>query len=64
MDKPTGMKDSHLEYLDQLRKSGRTNMWGAVPYMEDELGLDKKLAGKIHSYWMNTFEERHPTKGG
>lgn len=52
---PEGITDDHLDYLDNLRDSGVTNMFGARPYVADEFGVDKNEAGKILSYWMKTF---------
>ena len=48
--------DEHLEYLDGLRESGETNMFGARPYLLREFPcLNKKDAGDILEYWMQTF---------
>lgn len=33
MERPEGLTDDHLEYLDELRESGVTNMFGARPYV-------------------------------
>lgn len=53
--------DEHLEYLDDLRDSGVTNMFGARPYVEDAFPeLTSEQAGKVLVYWMQTFSERHP----
>jgi hypothetical protein len=44
------MKDTHVEYfayLDDLRASGVTNMFGARPYVEEEFGLSKAEATKV-----------------
>jgi hypothetical protein len=60
IEKPENLTDEHLEYLDELRESGVTNMFGARPYLIaefPELKIDE--AGKILSYWMKTFSERH-----
>jgi hypothetical protein len=48
-------------YLDRLRESGITNMYGAGPYVEDEFGLGRQEAGELLIEWMTTFESRHPT---
>ena len=32
--------EEHLDYLDCLRESGVTNMWGASVYIEEELNKD------------------------
>jgi hypothetical protein len=50
--------DKYYDYLDNLRESGITNMFGARSYLQEafeELGEDKKLAGDILSDWMVTF---------
>ena len=49
-----------LTYLDDLRESGVTNMYGAAPYLCENYGLDRKLAGEVLGYWMRTFTQRHP----
>jgi len=49
----------HLEYLDDLRKSGAANMFGAAPYLEQEFSLDRNEAKAILAYWMETFDQRH-----
>lgn len=61
MEKPqVDNLEEMLEYLDELRESGVTNMWGAVPYLVNEFDMDdEKLAGQVHSYWMKTFGDRH-----
>lgn len=48
-----------FEYLDRLRESGETNMWGAVPYIQEEFDIYKGEAGDLHTKWMKTFGERH-----
>jgi hypothetical protein len=60
MDRPEKCRTVHLEFLDDLRKSGVTNMFGAVPYLRDAFDLTRDEASKILSYWMKTFgqEER------
>jgi hypothetical protein len=50
--------DEHLEFLDGLRESGVTNMFGARPYLVEEFGLSKADASAILSEWMRTFGER------
>lgn len=49
-----------FEYLDNLRESGETNMYGTRPYVAGAFGLDEKVAGKVLSKWMQTFGDRHP----
>jgi len=50
----------YYEYLDELRKSGRTNMFGATSFLIKTFPeLDKGKAKDILADWMNTFEDRH-----
>lgn len=58
-----GTKTKHdlefYQYLDELRRSGTTNMFGARPYLIDEFDMDdKELAGSILLDWMHTFSAR------
>lgn len=46
-----------FEYLDELRESGRTNMFGAVAYVRDELAWEKDEAMAVVRLWMNTFSD-------
>jgi hypothetical protein len=55
MDKE--LKQEVFEYLDKLRESGITNMFGAAPYVQSEFGVDQKEARKLLSEWMRTFGE-------
>ena len=57
--RPSLITDEHLEYLDDLRESGITNMFGASVYIEDEFDVSRADARLILSYWMKTFKERH-----
>ena len=45
-----------FEYLDELRESGETNMWGAVPYIERDLGHDNKTSKSLQLKWMESFD--------
>ena len=59
-EKPEMMTEEHLEFLDELRESGETNMFGATPYLTDDFPeLSKWDARAILSYWMRTFSDRH-----
>lgn len=60
IERPEDATDDVLDYLDDLRESGATNMFGAAPYLVEEFDFDKRTAREILSYWMATFSERHP----
>ena len=62
--RPEYMEEGHLEYLDILRQSGKTNMFAAAEYLTGKKGmvgiedvelLDINQARKVLSYWMKTF---------
>jgi hypothetical protein len=55
--------DEVFVYLDNLRESGVTNMYGAAPYVEEEFGLGHREAQAVVGRWMRTFTQRHPKEG-
>lgn len=46
----------YFDYLDRLRQSGKTNMLGAVPYLQKEFPelLDRDQAVQILQAWMDS----------
>ena len=50
------IKDMHT-FLNDLRDSGVTNMFGAAPYLQNEFGLDKREARQVLANWMQSFSE-------
>ena len=63
MEKPATLRDEHLEFLDELRESGITNMWGAAPFIKEDFPeLSRTEARQILFYWMDTFGIRNPNK--
>jgi hypothetical protein len=50
----------YLQYLDELRESGVTNMFGASQWLEDAFDIQRSTAKPVLLYWMATFSERHP----
>lgn len=50
------MNEKHKQFLDDLRESGETNMFGASPYVQEEFGVDRKEARAIVLEWMATFK--------
>ena len=47
--------NKYLRYLENLRRSGITNMFGAAPYLANEFGLSSQEARKILSDWMHNY---------
>lgn len=46
-------RQKYYDYLENLRKSGKTNMWGAAIWLEQEFGLSYKEAGDILTDWID-----------
>jgi len=57
MQRVSIITDEHLEYLDVLRESGKTNMFGAGSWLKNEFGVSSAEAVVILKYWMDTFGE-------
>ena len=52
--------EKYYVYLDNLRESGITNMYGAVPYLKKAFKIKEDIATTILSNWMRSFPTRHP----
>lgn len=51
--------EKYYEYLDGLRESGQTNMFGASPYLEQQFPeLTQRKAKDILVDWMKTLGQR------
>jgi hypothetical protein len=51
----TEMEQEVLVYLNELRESGVTNMYGAGPYIQEEFGVNRTEARKYLTLWMANF---------
>lgn len=51
-----GVWCEYFLYLDDLRESGVTNMWGAGPYLQREFDLDENTARKVFLTWVDYFD--------
>lgn len=47
----------YFDYLENLRQSGATNMYGAGAYLELAFGLNEKEADKILGLWMHNYSQ-------
>ena len=57
--RPGFITEEHLTFLDELRESGITNMFGATPFILDRFWrLTAPQAREILTYWMKTFTIR------
>lgn len=48
--------NQYFKFLEKLRDSGVTNMFGAVQYLVDEFGITREEAKKILVSWMETYK--------
>ena len=47
-----------FEYLDELRDSGVTNMFGAGSYLQRDCNLEKKESHEVLGMWMKSFGDK------
>ncbi len=50
-------------YLDALRETGRTNMFGAGRYVELEFGVSEQEARNFLTRWMTDFSKEKKNEG-
>ena len=58
MRKTTEQEKEVLEFLNMLRITGVTNMFGATPYIKDEFDLDSKESKRLLMLWMENFNDK------
>ena len=46
----------YFEYLNDLRDSGVTNMFGAAVYLQRDFGLSRQESRDILLKWMQSFK--------
>lgn len=49
-------REEMFAFLEDLRTSGETNMFGAAPYLQEFFKLDKKQATMVLVDWMQNRE--------
>ena len=57
-------KEDIFAFLDNVRESGRINMFGAAPVLQEVFGLDRRDARDMLLEWMDTFAERNKVANG
>lgn len=50
------MSNPYWNYLEILRRSGVTNMYGASPYLKKKFCLDKERSDTILCDWMHNYD--------
>jgi len=53
----TPLEKDALGYLNELRLSAITNMFGAAPFVEAEFNVDRKESVRLLKLWMKNFNE-------
>ena len=51
-----GDMDSYFSFLNFLRTTGVTNMYGAPAYLRDEFDLNKQESQFVVTAWMQSFQ--------
>ena len=51
---------NYFEFLDDLRESGVTNMWGAGPYLQRAFSRGKDEAMDVFLKWIGSFDPDQP----
>lgn len=59
-EESTEEEEEVFDYLDELRESGETNMFGATQYIQEEFDMDKATARAYLMKWMKTYSDKHP----
>ncbi len=52
-------KEVIFNFLNDLRESGKINMFGAAPYVEEMFGLERAEARSAVMEWMKSFEVKN-----
>jgi hypothetical protein len=47
------MNKAHVAFLRRLRAGGRSNMYGAVPYLMNAFGIDRDHAFRVICEWLD-----------
>ncbi|HUF36740.1 MAG TPA: hypothetical protein VMN37_12370 [Gemmatimonadales bacterium] len=50
---PVGRTARYHTFLRRLRAGGRSNMYGAIPYLMDRFGLDRDTAFRVVCEWVD-----------
>lgn len=55
-------KEVYFKFLDALRESGLTNMFGAAPYLAASFSLSNSMARDILQEWMTLPKFKNQVK--
>ena len=57
---PVGRAARYHAFLRRLRTGGRSNMYGAIPYLMDRFGLDRDTAFRVVCDWVDLQAAQEP----
>ena len=57
------MNEKVFKYLDKLRESNITNIYGATPFIQAEFGLDKDVARNYLTDWITSKKRIYTDRG-
>jgi hypothetical protein len=60
MSADTHSKQQFFRFLRRLKADGRTNMYGAVPYLMNTFSLDRDTAFRIVCEWLDQQDNLEP----
>ena len=63
MNNYTDFEIKCFDYLERLRQSGVTNMYGACPYLQRRFRIDHREASQILCKWMENYGELKEERG-
>lgn len=63
MNNYTDFEIKCFDYLERLRQSGVTNMYGASPYLQRRFKIDHREASQILCKWMENYGELKEERG-
>jgi hypothetical protein len=51
--RPADPRDRYFRFLSRLSAGGRSNMYGAIPYLAAAFNLDRELAFRLVCDWLD-----------
>lgn len=49
--------EKEFKFLEELRQSGQTSMYGASPYLREEFNISEAESYEILNQWMTRYDE-------
>lgn len=51
-----------FDFLDKLRESGTTNMWGAAQFIPEAIEVSEQEAKRLHKAWVANYPKNWETE--